>query len=128
MWRSTQMTHAEYLQTLGDAPLPTLAQVPGWEMGRTKGDTMHITNLGIIWHVLGNVLFFLATVKAYLQLGPASDNDNISPLIPMLDVSPLGAMGKGPVRQMLAPREVQRASQKYVCKICWYISMTQKHC
>ena len=41
-----------------------LTLVPGWRLERTRGDSMHIVNLGVAWIVVGNALWFLTANNA----------------------------------------------------------------
>ena len=61
-----------YMMMGGKKTVLTLA--PGWRICRTRPDSMHCVNLGIGHLAIGNVLWFLAIVRAYLVLGPAVDH------------------------------------------------------
>ena len=48
-----------------------LCSVVGWQLSRTRNDTMHCVNLGVAHHVIANALVFLCTNRAYRSLGVA---------------------------------------------------------
>ena len=71
MWRTTQISHAAYLAS-NPHRRTVLETMPGWRLERTRGDTMHAVNLGVCLLLIGNVLRYLARVRAYLYLAPAN--------------------------------------------------------
>ena len=58
-WKKTMMTHEAYIATAAEISVLTL--MPGWQLQRTRLDSMHIVNLGISWYLIGNVLWWLVT-------------------------------------------------------------------
>jgi hypothetical protein len=48
-----------------------LTCAPGWRVDRTRIDSMHAVNLGVAHFVIGNAVWFLASNKSHVVLGPA---------------------------------------------------------
>lgn len=67
-WKETSICHEDFVADVGD-DMPMLGKAPGWGIERTRGDTMHCTNLGVCFLLIGNCLKFLVDVKAHISLG-----------------------------------------------------------
>lgn len=52
------MGHKDYVLQADRRSVLTLA--PGWQLQRTRNDSMHCVNLGVCWYLIGNLLWFLA--------------------------------------------------------------------
>ena len=66
-WKATSIRHEDFVADVGD-DMPVLGKAPGWRIERTRGDTMHCTNLGVCFLLIGNCLKFLVDVKVHISL------------------------------------------------------------
>jgi hypothetical protein len=63
------LSHAAYMAMAERKSV--LTQLPGWRLCRVQNDSMHCVNLGLAWLLIGNVLWCLVCMHAFLVLGPA---------------------------------------------------------
>jgi hypothetical protein len=54
-WRSTTITHGAFVAMGGQKSV--LCFAPGWQLSRTRIDSMHTVNLGVAQLIIGNVLW-----------------------------------------------------------------------
>ena len=65
-WRTTIISHTAYM--LMEIWRSSLEDMPGWRLERTRPDSMHTVNLGLLPLLIGNVLLWLVTVGANRRL------------------------------------------------------------
>lgn len=65
------LSHDCYLQMTTRRSV--LTAMPGWRLDRTRGDSMHIVNLGVACNLIANTLLWLASQHVHRFLGPARD-------------------------------------------------------
>ena len=70
LWQTTSLSHEGYMESTPAVERTVLCTAPGWRLERTLSDKMHCINLGLLLHLIANVLWFLTWSRAYLCLDP----------------------------------------------------------
>ena len=70
LWQTTSLSHEGYMESTTAVERTVLCTAPGWRLERTLSDKMHCINLGLLLHLIANVLWFLTWSRAYLCLDP----------------------------------------------------------